>query len=39
VMRTYMMPSRVRRSLARGRPVRAGGGNSGLIKAHWLSVR
>ncbi len=38
VRKTYKIASRVRRSSARGRPVRAGGGRSGQSLAHWASV-
>jgi hypothetical protein len=39
VMSTYRMPSTVRRSLACGRPVRAGGGSNGWMNTHCSSVR
>jgi hypothetical protein len=39
VMRRYRMPSMVRRSSARGRPVWAGGGRRGWITVHCRSVR
>src|SRR5919198_5767648 len=33
------MPLMVSRSSIRGRPVSAGGGNSGLMNSHWASVK
>lgn len=39
VVSTKRMPSMVRRSSARGRPVRAGGGRKERMKSHCLSVR
>lgn len=39
VVSTRRMPSMVRRSSARGHPVRAGGGRKERLKSHWPSVR
>jgi hypothetical protein len=39
VVKTYRMPLMISRSSIRGRPVSAGGGNSGLMNSHWASVK